>query len=289
MGHYDWEEGLVNLEKTKTEGNWGTFHELGHNHQWIDWVLPGTTETSVNLWSVYMTRDYLGLSLDTSQGALASDARAERLQAYLASGPDFSQWSVWTALETYLQTQEAFGWESYTEIFSNYRQLTEDYIPQTDQERIDMWVKGYSKVVHHNLGPFFLAWGLPVGGAALAAITDLPPWLEDPMRAYVAYPAVLDLSSPVDITANTALLPMEVVDPGSGAVTLSLFWGTEDGGANAGAWAHKVDLGDFGAGLLEHELENLSPGSIYFYTVRGTNSAGEFWAQSSVSFNTGNL
>lgn len=45
----------------------GPFHELRHNHQWSDWVLPGTTEATVHLFSVYWARR-LGAQADRDLG-----------------------------------------------------------------------------------------------------------------------------------------------------------------------------------------------------------------------------
>jgi hypothetical protein len=37
----------------------------------------------------------------------------------------------------------------------------------------------FSRQVRRNLGPFFLAWGIPVSSAARASIADLPAWMPD--------------------------------------------------------------------------------------------------------------
>jgi len=44
----------LDARKLKGEGSWGFFHEFGHNHQHDLWSLPGTGETTCNLWSVYL-------------------------------------------------------------------------------------------------------------------------------------------------------------------------------------------------------------------------------------------
>ena len=95
----------------------GPFHEIGHNHQWEPWLLPGTTETSCNLWSTYMTEEILQMSLDEDE-RLAGPARHERITEYIAGGLDFyNDWNVWVALDTYLQLKERFGWGFYKTIF----------------------------------------------------------------------------------------------------------------------------------------------------------------------------
>ena len=40
---------------------WGLFHEIGHNHQNSLWVYGGTTEVTVNLFSLYIFEKMCGL------------------------------------------------------------------------------------------------------------------------------------------------------------------------------------------------------------------------------------
>jgi hypothetical protein len=160
---------------------WGPFHELGHNHQYRGWFLPGTTETTCNLWSVKMY-DSLGVSAAVAHPALSASNRATRLAAYRANENkvmgNSGSWNVWVALETYMQLQEAFGWSFYTTIFTQYRSISD---PGTNAARIDEWVRRSSHVAGKNLGPFYQAWGFPVTESVLDEIASLPAWAEDPM------------------------------------------------------------------------------------------------------------
>ena len=181
MGHIPDSGGLLDLNKIKASGSWGPFHELGHNHQYKDWHLPGTTESTCNLWSVYVSEVYLGLDLGSSHPAINLEKRKERLASYLATGPDFSKWSVWTALETYLQLEEAFGWGFYAPLFTEYRNLNANEKPKNNQERIDQWVIRSSKAVEFNLGPFYVSWGFPIDDAVINEVAALPEWADNPM------------------------------------------------------------------------------------------------------------
>lgn len=163
---------------------WGPFHELGHNHQSDPWLLPGTTETTCNLWSTYMTENILQMSLDDNE-TLAPLAREDRITAYLAGGADFyADWNVWVALDTYLQLKERFGWDFYKTIFPLYRELSEAETPTTDQARIDLWVIKSSEVAQHDLSEFYLAWGFPITQNALDAVAHFPDWDDHPMLDY---------------------------------------------------------------------------------------------------------
>ena len=169
MGHVTGSEDLL-----VTTSKWGPFHELGHNFQWSPWLLPGTTEASVNLWSVYLNEK---LGATSAHSALSDAARATRLEEYLETGPDFELWSVWTALETYLQLKEAFGWGFYMRVFAGYRSN-----PQMSyNNKIDEWAWRTAEVAGVDLSPFYLAWGFPLSDAVVAEMALMARWDADPM------------------------------------------------------------------------------------------------------------
>jgi hypothetical protein len=173
---------VTDLASLTSVGAWGPFHELGHNHQWRPWVLPGTTEATVNIFSVYVSEEVLGIDRGDAHSALSDASREQRTTDYLAGGADFwSDWSVWTALETYLLLQEAFGWEPFTQVFAEYRGLSGGDVPGTDQERIDQWAVRFAAAVDRDLGPFFEAWGFPLSAWAIEQMETRPAWDEDPM------------------------------------------------------------------------------------------------------------
>jgi hypothetical protein len=181
MAHLDAGPMVLDVAAIEKDGLWGPFHELGHNHQWGDWVLPGTIESSVNLWSVYISENVFGLPRSKAHPALDPAERAKRLADHLAKGAPFEEWQVWTALETYLQLQEAFGWQPFQDVFAAYRSLAADAVPKTDAERIDAFCLRFAKTVGKDLGPFFVAWGLPLSEAAKAEMAKLPAWSENPL------------------------------------------------------------------------------------------------------------
>ena len=109
-----------------------------------------------------------------------SPARAKKIRAYLATGPDFEgRWkrSPFLALLMYMQLQEAFGWEAYKKVFREYRDLPRGQRPRSDNEKRDQWLVRFSRTVGRNLGPFFQAWGVPTSDKARASIAKLPAWM----------------------------------------------------------------------------------------------------------------
>ena len=179
---YDYTGPMTDLSYLSTEGDWGAFHELGHNHQYMTAVLPGNTEATCNLWSVYVMEQVVGRSRDEAHSALSPASREDTIQAYIDGGRDFwGDWSVWTALETWLQLQEAFGWDLFIELNATYLAMPAAERPTTDQARIDRMVVESSFAAGYDLTDFYDAWGFPISDDSRAAVSGLPMWTDHPM------------------------------------------------------------------------------------------------------------
>jgi hypothetical protein len=178
MTHLDVAPLVVDVQKLITEGSWGHFHEMGHNHQSGDWTFDGAGEVTVNLFSLYIIDRCCHLS-GPGHPAIAADARAKKTAEYLAAGAPFERWKgdPFLALIMYMQLREAFGWEAFRRVFAEYRALPEAQRPRNDDEKRDQWLVRFSKAVGHDLGPFFRAWGVPTSAQAQATIADLPDWM----------------------------------------------------------------------------------------------------------------
>lgn len=178
MTHLDAAESMVSRDRL-LGGNWGLFHEMGHNHQSGDWTFEGAVEVTCNLFSLYVTETVCRLNHPGHPAVLVGPRRAKAFDAYAATGPDFRKWQSdpFLALTMYLQLREGFGWDAYKRVFAEYRQLRADERPGNDQEKRDQWMVRFSKAVGRNLGPFFQAWGVPVSDSARTAVADLPTWM----------------------------------------------------------------------------------------------------------------
>jgi len=168
---------FVNHELLSTKGDWGMFHEMGHNHQSGLWTFGGTIETTVNLFTVYVLETVLGRK--GGHGGIDPKGRAKKLEAHLAGGADFNKWKSdpFLSLGMYLQLKEGFGWDAYKKVFAEYRKLPAKERPRNDDEKRDQWMVRFSRTVGKNLGPFFQKWGVPTSEKARASIADLPVWL----------------------------------------------------------------------------------------------------------------
>ncbi|XP_043821123.1 TRPM8 channel-associated factor 2-like isoform X2 [Dromiciops gliroides] len=81
------------------------------------------------------------------------------------------------------QLQEAFGWEPFTQIFTEYQTLSG--VPNNNAGKMNLWVKQFSHQVQRNLAPFFQTWGWPIEEEVAASLACLPEWQENPMNVYL--------------------------------------------------------------------------------------------------------
>ena len=184
--HLDQQANVVDVDHMRTQGNWGIFHEVGHNHQSSDWTFDGTLEVVVNLFTLYVYEFLCGIPVAEAYHQWVDVRSREIIARYDFENPDFELWKREPALALlmYVQLQEAFGWDAYRQVFATYRALPDAERPKSDDEKRDQWLVRFSRLVGRNLGPFFEAWGVPTSEIARASIADMPVWLppESPSR-----------------------------------------------------------------------------------------------------------
>ncbi|XP_067307131.1 TRPM8 channel-associated factor homolog [Pseudorasbora parva] len=174
---------LINIEHAYKNGLWGPIHELGHNQQRGVWEFPPhTTECTCNLWSVYVHEEVLRLNRANAHPAMTLENRQARAKAYHDGGKDLKTWSMWTALETYMQLQDKFGWDAFKKVFTAYH--TMNGVPNDNAGKMNLYAETFSKVVNLNLSSFFKAWGWPIQPSTEEKISHLPEWSDHPMVQY---------------------------------------------------------------------------------------------------------
>lgn len=164
----------LSVKKLTTDGTWGHWHELGHNHQKGEWTFDGTGEVTCNLYSLYLMQKIAGKTLLDRIGS-----EKPKVEAYLAKGGDFNKWKSepFLALYMYGQLIEAFGWDSVKKYLRNYEGPNAGVMPKNDLEKRDQFMTRYSRVIGKNLGPFFQGWGVPTSQGARDSLKDLPVWV----------------------------------------------------------------------------------------------------------------
>jgi hypothetical protein len=171
--------------RIRREGAWRLFHELGHNHQSGDWTFDGTGEVTNNVIVLYVFDKVLGLRFDSGHEAIRDrNQRNRRIRAFFAEGAPFQKWKgdAFLALMMYIQLYEAFGPKPFAEVFSEYAHLPDAERPKSDDEKRDQWLVRMSRATGKNLGPFFVAWGVPTGESTRASIAGLPLWMPHGFR-----------------------------------------------------------------------------------------------------------
>ena len=96
---------MVNHKKLTTEGDWGFYHELGHNHQSRLWTYAGYTEVTNNLFSLICMERISGQKVGAGHGDLGP------LAAEMALDPVANKGSPFHLLAQYYHPIVAFGWE----------------------------------------------------------------------------------------------------------------------------------------------------------------------------------
>jgi hypothetical protein len=164
------------------QNSWGFFHELGHNHQNGDWTFNGTTEVTVNLFTMYAIEQVYGAPKEVGLADVSHETQRQYMINYFSRGAKFDQWklSPFTGLAMYIQLIDAFGWDSFKTVFREYLALSAAERPADDAAKRDQWMVRYSQTVGRNLGPFFDAWGIPTTAAARQSIASLPAWMPEP-------------------------------------------------------------------------------------------------------------
>ncbi|XP_058489980.1 TRPM8 channel-associated factor homolog [Solea solea] len=174
---------LVSIDFAMKSGLWGPIHELGHNQQRGCWEFPShTTECTCNLWSVYVHEEVFGIKKEKAHPAMRQEGREKRIQEYVKGGKDLSKWSMFVALETYMQLQEKFGWDAFKKVFTAYHEMSD--FPKGNKPKMNLYAETFSKTVGRNLAPFFKSWGWPIETATEEKLSNLPSWSDHPMVQY---------------------------------------------------------------------------------------------------------
>jgi hypothetical protein len=159
---------ITNLKYLTKEGDWGFFHELGHNHQRGEWTFKGYTEVTNNLFSLLCMERIAGQKpwdrfnkkdVNESLAGLMSNPRIE--------GP-------FELLAQYIPVIQEFGWDSLQKTFSSYH--TERFSGGGDDERKAEFIVRWSKHCNANIAPYFEKLGFPYTAEMKTQLAGLKEW-----------------------------------------------------------------------------------------------------------------
>ncbi|XP_074726374.1 TRPM8 channel-associated factor 2-like [Strix uralensis] len=153
MHHLESMTEMIDVQSLQDNGLCGAIHDLGlRQHQSEREFPPHTTKTNHSRWSVYVNETVLGIPRDKGHNALSLGLRKKRIRDYIENRAQLKDWEVFTSLETYLQLQEAFGWKAFTEIFSEYQNMSE--LPDDNDSKMNLLAETFSHLVKKNVTPF---------------------------------------------------------------------------------------------------------------------------------------
>ena len=98
--------------------------------------------------------------------------------------------------------------------------------------------------------------------------------------------ANLEVQSASRISFTQAGANGQVTDTGGEAPSVTIFYGSADGGTNPASWNESIALGAQSGGF-EATLIDLQETTPYFYRARSINSSGTSWSASAETFTTG--
>ncbi|MDH4423763.1 MULTISPECIES: M60 family metallopeptidase [Bacillus cereus group] len=151
-------ESALNVNKF----GWGQLHEAGHARQQYPWTwnhdLRGMTEVTVNLYSLAAQKQLF----PNQPTRLEKERDYDKAFAYLKqTDKDYKKIDdLFVKLVMIWQLQLAYGDDFYPNLHKLYRELPEDQLPKTDEEKIQAFIYNTSKVAKQNLLLFFDQWGL---------------------------------------------------------------------------------------------------------------------------------
>ncbi|XP_078695626.1 TRPM8 channel-associated factor 2-like [Branchiostoma floridae x Branchiostoma belcheri] len=169
---------ILDGKKLRKAGNWGLFHELGHNMQRKAWTFEGTGEVTCNVFTLH-AMDVVA-KRDPWQHPWVRN-KWPSIEQFFKDGAPHDVWKkkAGVALAVYAQLAHHFGWEPYKKVFRQYEKDPKKKEPQNNKERIVLWIVRFSKEAGRDLVPLFDFWGFPHTEEAQVQLSGLEAFLPD--------------------------------------------------------------------------------------------------------------
>ncbi|MGI8216836.1 putative mucin/carbohydrate-binding domain-containing protein [Bacillus cereus] len=146
---------VLDINKFVTDG-WGPWHEAGHLRQQSPWKFYNMTEVQNNIYSLSVEKAF------NQPSNLEKSGIYPKAFQYLEQGNiNYDEISdVFVKLVMLWQLQLAYGEDFYPKLHQLYRDMPSSELPQTDENKKQLFMISASKVAKQNLIPFFEKWGL---------------------------------------------------------------------------------------------------------------------------------
>lgn len=190
--------GVVDLKKLKTQGNWGWFHEMGHESQrrpdkaW-SWNNPYTFDSSievtVNLFSAHAMDRMKMMDRGGWSWTASPEKVTARAQQALSSKKSYPKMGAAEKLAMYLQLRDQFGWLAIQKVLTSYsadQDQRPGSLPKENQAKRDLFLVKMSKATGKNLTPFMQdIWGIHFSPEAVAQVKALPVWVPEGFKKFL--------------------------------------------------------------------------------------------------------
>ena len=160
------EASMVDLAKLSTKGDWGFFHELGHNHQRTDWTFPGQTEVTCNFFSLYCMEKLVGLPRGEGHGSIKD--LDGNMAKRLGNPPNLG---AFEQLAPFMVLIRAHGWEPLRATLRSYAQTPGKGDLAAKQ---NSFVVRYGQAAKVDVADFFGQLGYPIAPETKEALKGFP-------------------------------------------------------------------------------------------------------------------
>ncbi|WP_141542052.1 putative mucin/carbohydrate-binding domain-containing protein, partial [Bacillus thuringiensis] len=146
---------VLDINKFVTDG-WGPWHEAGHLRQQSPWKFYNMTEVQNNIYSLSVEKAF-----NQPSNLEKSGIYPKAFQYLEQVNKNYDEISdVFVKLVMLWQLQLAYGEDFYPKLHQLYRDMPSSELPQTDENKKQLFMISASKVAKQNLIPFFEKWGL---------------------------------------------------------------------------------------------------------------------------------
>ncbi|MFJ8119832.1 M60 family metallopeptidase [Bacillus mycoides] len=148
---------VLDINKFIKDG-WGPWHEAGHLRQQSPWKFYNMTEVQNNIYSLSVEKAFTS---NQSFRLQQEGAYTKAFQYLEQPNKNYDEVSdVFVKLVMLWQLQLAYGEDFYPQLHQLYREMSSSELPQTDENKKQLFMISASKVAKQNLIPFFEKWGL---------------------------------------------------------------------------------------------------------------------------------
>ncbi|EOP01724.1 hypothetical protein ICS_05807 [Bacillus cereus BAG2O-3] len=146
---------VLDINKFIKDG-WGPWHEAGHLRQQSPWKFYNMTEVQNNIYSISVEKAF-----NQPSNLEKSGIYPKAFQYLEQTNKNYDEISdVFVKLVMLWQLQLAYGEDFYPKLHQLYRDMPSNELPQTGENKKQLFMISASKVAKQNLMPFFEKWGL---------------------------------------------------------------------------------------------------------------------------------